>query len=83
MNDWRGAMFQRGGVGREALRSSGAETEEAIVEALLDDLDDLDLGGVWMLWVEQVVPGSRRDDGGDKRKAGFQRSQPFIAHAPS
>lgn len=58
----------------------GAETEEAVVEALVDDLGDLYMLRVWMFWVEQVVPGMRDYCRRDARERRFQRGEPLVTY---
>src|SRR5580658_9890543 len=60
--------------------SARAETEEAVVEALLDDLGNPDLFGVGVLGVEEVVPGSRDDSRRNARQRCLPGSQPLIAY---
>ena len=62
--------------------SARAETEETIVEALLDNLGNLYLFSVGMLGIEEVVPGVGSNGGRNACQRRFKRCKPCIAHSP-
>lgn len=83
MNAPPGGIGGRRGIhGGNVAGSAGSETEQAVVEALADNFDDLYLRGLGVKWIEQVVPGVWGNYGGNARDCRFQGSQPGIANAP-
>lgn len=79
MNARVGAISLSTGTGSEAAGSASAETEEAIVEALADDFDDLELFRIRVLRVQEIVPGVRCNCRWDARQCRIERTKPGVA----